>query len=325
MDNILFIFVGILVVSYILLYLSGRYYLREGFQSLKLGTNEKVKTPDDFGKAAVEVYDKELRHQKTIEALEPIDTGVMRQPCIKKGRLIMEQNMDAPFVKRSIMDVDDYEYNLVFQGESDKQISKALYNKLQSQYPLDWSVQPPSSVHFQKGIRELEESFKDAPAQPTNENPYREISGASLTPPDTTVQEMEERKILQTYQPKHASDLTTYNLDDAQELISKIYNQKGLIPDVRRKDNNIYEIVGTRRKNEKVVYEGEEAPANREPVAASGEATITVPPTAVDTAAGLDPFFAPAESTRMNRWDYQKFTPGLERMFAPTYPTAEWT
>ena len=102
-------------------------------------------------------------------------------------------------------------------------------------------------------------------------------------------------------------------------------SSKGLIPDVRRKDNNIYEIVGTRRKNEKVVYEGEEAPANREPLAAIGEATITVPPTAVDTAAGLDPFFAPAESTRMNRWDYQKFTPGLERMFAPTYPTAEWT
>ena len=25
-----------------------------------------------------------------------------------------------------------------------------------------------------------------------------------------------------------------------------------------------------------------------------------------------------------DRWDYTKFTPGLERMFAPTYPTVEW-
>jgi hypothetical protein len=233
--------------------------------------------------------------------------------------------MAAPYVKKAILDVDDYEYNMVFQNEGDREMTKALQNKLQSQYPMDWSVQPPSSVHFQTGKKRLEESFANAPVG-TNKgkNPYKEISGDSMTPPDTTIQEMEERKILQTYKPKQVGDLTTYNLEDAQELIKKIYDAKGLIPDVRHKDGNVYEIVGTRRKDEKIVYEDEEAPAQQAPVQAAGEATITVPPVAADVAVGLDPFFTPSASTKLDRWDYTKFTPGLERMFAPTYPTVEW-
>ena len=189
---------------------------------------------------------------------------------------------------------------------------------------MDWSTQPPSSAHFQAGKKRLMESFTNGPVANKGENPYKEISGDSMTPPDTTIEEMEERKILQTYQPKQTGDLTTYNLDDAQTLIQKIYDAKGLIPDVRHKDGNVYEIIGTRRKDEKIVYEDEEAPAQDAPVQAAGEATITVPPVAADVAMGLDPFFSPAAGTHIGRWDYTKFTPGLERMFAPTYPTVEW-
>jgi hypothetical protein len=254
--------------------------------------------------------------------LNPINTGELRKPC--KSSVIMEQGMAAPFVKRAIMDVDDYEYNLVFQNEGDREMTKALQNKLQSQYPLDWSTQPPSSVHFQTGKKRLMESFADAPAPHRGRNPYKEISGDSMTPPDTSIEEMEERKILQTYVPKQIGDLTTYNVEDAKDLIQRIYDAKGLIPDVRKKDGNIFEIIGTRRKDEKIVYEDEEAPAQQAPVASAGEATITVPPVAADVSMGLDPFFTPSAQTHIGRWDYTKFTPGLERMFAPTYPTAEW-
>lgn len=252
----------------------------------------------------------------------PINTGELRKPC--KSSVLMEQSFDAPYLKQAILDVDDYEYNLIFQNEGDREMTKALQNKLQSQYPMDWSTQPPSSAHFQAGKKRMEESFVNAPAQPKGENPYKEISDDNLTPPDTSLQEMEERKILQTYKPKQVGDLTTYNLEDAQELIKKLYDAKGLIPEVKRKDVNIYEIVGTRQKNEKIVYEDEEAPAQEAPVQAAGEATITVPPVAADVSVGLDPFFTPSASTKLDRWDYTKFTPGLERMFAPTYPTVEW-
>lgn len=290
MDYTVIILLTIIVFAYIYLYLGGRSYLKESF-----GMNT------------------------------PINMGELRKPCVN-GPVFMDmgQRMEAPYLQRAIQDVDDYEYNLVFQNEGDREITKALQNKLQSQYPLDWSTQPPSSAHFQAGMKALKESFKDSPAQPLGENPYKDISEESLTPPDTTIQEMEERKILQTYRPSHTGDLTTYNVEDAKDLIQRIYNAKGLIPDVIQQDKNVYRIIGTRKKDEKIVYEDEQAPAQRAPVATAGEGTITVPPVATEVNAGLDPFFSPSPSTRMGRWDYQKFTPGLERMFAPTYPTAEW-
>lgn len=265
--------------------------------------------------------------RKTKEGfLPPINTGELRKPC--PTSVIMEQELDAPYVKKAILDVDDYEYNLIFQNEGDREMTKALQNKLQSQYPMDWSTQPPSSAFFQAGKKRLEESFANAPVHGQSgtkgENPYIEISGSNMTPPDTSIQEMEERQILQTYQPKNLGNLTTYNLEDAKELIHKIYDAKGLIPDVRHKDGNVYEIVGTRKKDEKIVYEDQEAPAQQAPVQSAGEATITVPPVAADVSVGLDPFFTPSAATKLDRWDYTKFTPGLERMFAPTYPTVEW-
>lgn len=253
----------------------------------------------------------------------PIPTGELRKPC--KSSVILDQRMEAPFVKKSILDVDDYEYNLVFQQEGDREVSKALYNKLQSQYPMDWSIQPPSSAHFQAGLQSLKESFQSTPVLNTGNSPYTEIGNESLNPPDTSAMKMEERKILQLYQPAKTDSLETYQLDDAQALIQRIYNAKGLIPEVVKKDDNVYEVIGTRRKDEKIVYEDEYSPAQKAPVEEAGEAKITVPPTAVDVAAGLDPFFSPSPSTHIDRWDYTKFTPGLERMFAPTYPTVEWS
>lgn len=253
---------------------------------------------------------------------EPIQTGELRKPC--KKSVVLNQQTQAPFVTKRLLDVDDYEYNLVFQQEGDREVSKALYNKLQSQYPLDWSVQPPSSTHFQAGLQRLKESFQGSPVSQKGSDPYREINADALTPPDTSLAQMEERKILQLYKPATTDSLTSYQLDDAQALIKRIYDAKGLIPEVMKKDGNVYEVIGTRRKDEKIVYEDENPPAQKAPVEEAGEGRITVPVTAVDTAAGLDPFFTPGASTHMDRWDYTKFTPGLERMFAPTYPTVEW-
>lgn len=254
------------------------------------------------------------------------------------SNVIMEQRIEAPYVQNPIYSVDDYEYNLVFQNEGDKELSKKEINRLTAQYPLDWSNQPPNSAVFQKGVaelrqrqkqdeRDMNEGFQDTAtgsSKPMILNPYKEIDGSALTPPDTTAAEMAELQILQTYRPAKADSLTTYDLEDAKTLISKIYDAKGLIPTVIQKPNNVYEVVGTRRKDEKIVYEDEEAPAAAAAVQAAGEATITVPPTAMDIAAGLDPFFNPGPSGRTNRWDYTKWTPGLERSFAPTFATENW-
>jgi hypothetical protein len=121
--------------------------------------------------------------------------------------------------------------------------------------------------------------------------------------------------------------MTTYNVNDAMELIDKIYESKGEIATVyHKKDTNIYEITGVRKKDEKILYEDEEAPASNAAVRKAGEATIDVPPTAVDVAAARDPFYDPTMGgkSRIGKWDYTGWTPGLERMFAPTDPRQNW-
>ena len=279
------------------------------------------------------------KKEKFTEYLPTVPEVVPQNFQAPEQKVIMDQRLEAPYVQNPIYSIDDYEYNLIFQNESDKELSKAEINRLTGQYPLDWSVQPPNSAVFQKGVAEMRQRQNtaarnkiaegymdtvDPKAKPITLNPYREIDGSTFTPPDTTASEMEERKILQTYVPKKADSLTTYDLEDAKTLISKIYDAKGLIPTIVEKPDNVFEVVGTRRKDEKIVYEDEEAPASKAPVQQAGEATITVPASAMDIAVGLDPFYAPEGSSRKNRWDYTKWSPGLERTFAPTFDTENW-
>ena len=275
-----FIFICIILFSYIVLYVSGKFYLREGYDC---------------------------------------------QAAPKKNKLIMEPQIVPQYLTRQVSNLDDYEYNLIFQNEGDREVSKGLINKLKSQYPMDWSVQPPSSSFFQQGLQKMTEAFNDTPVTNNGVDPYRDISNDALIPPDTTQQEMEERKIIQTYKPKESGDLISYSIEEAEKLIKKIYDAKGLIPVVKRQKDNVYEVVGTRRKDEKIVYEDEEAPAQQAPLTAAGEGVIDIPAAAVDTAAGLDPFYSTAPASHMPRWDYQRFTPGLERMFAPSKPLQNWS
>lgn len=268
----------------------------------------------------------------TVNQIYPVPPPLMPETApidSRPGRVVMEQTSLDPVAQGQIKKLDDFEYNMIYQNESDRALSTALRNKLMSQRPMDWAGLPPSSEQFQAGLRE---SFENAsPTVPDNAKPYENINGGNMIPPDTEATEMEERKILQAYKPPSAQELGSYSADedmDPEKLIDKIYAVKGLVPTVAHKDGtNVYEVVGVRRKDEKVVYEDEEAPASLGPVRGAGEATIQVPATAYDTAAVVDPFYdtsAPGGKTRMGKWDYQSWTPGLERMFAPTNDTQNW-
>jgi hypothetical protein len=246
-------------------------------------------------------------------------------PSSDSGHVIMEKTSDASATK-AIRSVDDYDYTVVEANENDRELSKALRDKLMSQRPMDWSGLPPSSTQFQAGLKE---SFMNAsPTVPDDAKPYQGINGGAMAPPDTNASEMRERETLQTYVPKRLSKEITYDVQDADDLIRKIYDQKGLVPTVaHEKGTNVYEIVGVRRKDEKIVYEGEEAPASTGPVRTAGESTIRVPSAAADMAASKDPYYDTtpgASKTRMGKWDFQAWTPGLERMFAPTEPKQNW-
>lgn len=230
---------------------------------------------------------------------------------------------EYPYVTNAafpINSVDDYEYNMVFQNEGDRAMTKATRDTLMNKYPRDWSTMPPSSELFQQGLAAFRESFTDAPQKG---DPYAQLGGS--VPPDTQAAEENERQILQTYVPQSQS-LTTYDAADAKMLVDRIYGAKGLVADLKETQPNVFTIVGTRKKDEKIVYEDEvDAPASTEAVPAAGEGVIQVP-AAASTAPGVkqDPFFDTDTPSRQGKWDYTKWTPGLERAFAPTQPQTNW-
>lgn len=227
------------------------------------------------------------------------------------------QPVEVPYAEGDITNLGDYEYNFVYQQESDKALTKEMRDKLMSQYPMDWSGYPPSSAQFQAGLRE---SFENAtPSVPDSPKPYANVSGETMTPPDNQKVEREERKILQTYVPKFPPSPTTYDPKDVDELIKKMYEKKGLVPEVKhREGTNVYEIVGVRKPNEVVQYE-DEAPASTGAVTAAGEMTTPIPRVAQDQ------FFEPSQKQRADgRWDYTAWTAGLERMFAPNQSRQNW-
>ena len=240
--------------------------------------------------------------------------------------MFIDDHIEKPYLRKSIMDVDDYEYSLVFKNEGDRALTKETRDKLMSQYPMDWTVQPPSSDAFQGGLTAFKESFNNPSPQPKL-NIYRQIDGSDMTPPDYTAAEQKELEVLQTYTPKDPKSLTTYDAADAKEIIERVYAVKGLKADYKETSPNQFTIFNTRPINETPIFEEEEdysaatSGANKQ----ANENTIVVP-SYVGTKGdpGLDPFFTPGEKERDGRWDYTSWTPGLERMFAPNAPMKQW-
>lgn len=234
-----------------------------------------------------------------------------------------------PYTTEPINSLDQYELEAVFTNEGDRQLKKQEINRLTRRYPLDWTNYPPNSSKFQSEQAKYIEGFSsDSSAQELN-SPYKDIGDGNLTPPDTSAIEREEREILATYQPRKAGSITMYDTYDAQEILDQIYKPKNIKPIVQRKEGNVFEVVSTRSLKNKVQYEDDlpDASVNAggsAPRMAAGEARIEVPPSALEVAAGNDPFYEPTTSTRSSRSDYMRWTPGMERMFAPTYPTTDW-
>jgi hypothetical protein len=239
--------------------------------------------------------------------------------------VFLEDNIVKPYAQTPIQNVDDYEYSMIFKNEGDRAMTKKTRDFLMSQYPKDWSVQPPSSDLFQQGLQAYNEGFEDAPRPPTKR--YDSINGTAMAPPDQEAQERREQEILNTYVPKDPQSLTTYSADDAKVLIEKIYTAKGLKPTYKQTGDNQFQIISTTPLDKVITYEDDpaaplEAPTSQGPVTAAGEETIVVPE--IHPTGGLDPFYTPGEQTRDGRWNYTQFTPGLERMFAPTEPMSKW-
>jgi hypothetical protein len=243
-----------------------------------------------------------------------------------------QQNMmiyppEKPYLMNPIDDLDDYELSLVFQNQGSKVASKKQISDAMTRYPMDWSVQGPNSQYFQDNEEQYQKKKEEDVNNPPVTGFYKEIDGSNMKLPDTAAMEEEEKKILQTYKPECSKGLLEYSVDDVKALVNKVYSKKGLIPVIEqsKQGQNIWEITELKEKDPHIVWEDElEKQTDRQKMEKRGEEVIEVPYTASDVAAGLDPFFEPRSSVRDGKFDYTQWTPGLERMFAPTYPIKEW-
>lgn len=237
---------------------------------------------------------------------------------------------DMPYTTKPIDSVDQYELSAIYQRQGSKEATKEKLRQAMARYPMDWSVQGQGSQFYQenearyassanaKKANAIEGFFSDAPRE--------------MMLPDSAQQEAEERKILQTYQPEKTADLLNYSADTPEgvkKLVEKLYDRRGLIPEVvpSKQGNNVWEVIEVREKNPKIIWEDDPSLQNapeRERMIARREEVIDVPYMASDLAAGLDPFFQKGSSVRDGRYRYNQWTPGLERMFAPTHPIKEW-
>lgn len=231
---------------------------------------------------------------------------------------------EKPYAKKPIDSVDEYELSAVYHNQGSKEATKEQLNQAMTRYPMDWSVQGPGSQYYQ----ENEARYKSSPRK--NIEGFLENASTEMMLPDSAQQEAEERKILQTYKPEKSANLLDYSLEDVKTLVERLYDKRGLIPDVvpSKQGNNVWEITEVREKNPKIVWEDDPSllqnASERDRMIARREEVIDVPYVASDLAAGLDPFFQKGGSVREGRYDYTQWTPGLERMFAPTHPIKDW-
>jgi hypothetical protein len=306
----LLMLITIASLIYVTVYVGQRKYLQEDFQ-----VKDRWGKPDPkptLGQKGSGVQVGEFGSGKTDESPQ----------IVTSSATVTLTPTNTPYDTGRINDLGDYEMNYIYSNESDKPLEKKVRDQLMSQRPMDWTGYPPSSSQFQAGLRESFENAK--PHVPDDAKPYENVSGDNMSPPDMSAVEKDERKILQTYKPTFPPTATSYDPRDAAKLIKELYDAKGLIPQVKHKEGtNVYEIVGTRKKGEKVVYE-DEAAATTTSNASAGEGNIQVPYAVNDMMTSTKDNFYDKAAGKKNPWDYTSWTPGLERMFAPSEPRTEW-
>jgi hypothetical protein len=232
---------------------------------------------------------------------------------------------EKPYIMDPIDNLDQYELSMVYQNEGSKEASKKDISDAMTRYPMDWSVQGQSSQYFQENQAKYQEDKQNQPTPVTSF--YNEVSGSDMKLPDTLAQDDEEKKILQTYKPECSKDLLHYSVDDVKGLVDKIFSRKGLIPVIEKskQGQNVWEIIEVKEKDPKIIWEDDlQNETQRQKMEKRGEEIIQVPYTVNDISAGLDPFYQKRNSVRDGKYDYTQWTPGLERMFAPTYPIKYW-
>jgi hypothetical protein len=237
-----------------------------------------------------------------------------------------------------IQDLDDYEYNRVFQLEdiSRNTITKEQNNELMDEHIFDWANLPFNSADR----AEKEDTFvagrmESGFPEPKTGVVFKDISGKGLMPPDKEAEYLREQKILAAYKP---TDISKHTVDSETEqvakLVNKMYeNDKNWAPVVTKTDEGQYAVTELRPKSRKEKWEDAQTVKVATTMGMNTSANGLEPTATLDINDRIhnDPFYdkggiMPGDA-KQRVWDYSQFkewTPDLERMFAPTARNKAW-
>lgn len=240
---------------------------------------------------------------------------------------------EETYVHTKINKLDDYEYTRIQQSERDtrNQLSTAVKNELLEGRKLDWANLPFNSEARAAAEDEfiagrVEDMYRD----PKTGVFFKNMQGGGILPPDEDAARMREQKILSSYRP---TELSKHVIDNKTETVARLVNEMYKSdpvyePVITKVDENKWEVSELRPRPYKEKYTEGQAIS----LAMAQEKGYTVPPPSIDISDRLkdDPYFDKsgvgdvANNKFWNYKDFNKWTPGLERMFAPTLDNKEW-
>jgi len=240
-------------------------------------------------------------------------------------------NDEQTSAKTPIDKLDDYEYSRIFKSESQQRngLSPESKSDMMSKYILDWANLPFNSQER----ADKEDSFNAIRMESGFREPKSGVFFSSMETPTVATPEEEaakarERALLSQY---HPTDISKHIIDSETEAVAKLVNDTyagdpNYEPVVTKTGENQYAVTELRPKSRKEQWEDAQTQQN---VLREG---IGHPKPSVEISNHLndDPYFDKSgveDKSNGRFWkyeDFNKWTPGLERMFAPTFSTKQW-
>ena len=316
----------------------GRIHIKPGDKSFQTMSDYVGYLSDLYGKGAACLAPKVRNYREPIPGLFG-GLGVGAEPPKAANLQAADRSVldmrepEETYANTKINKLDDYEYTRVEQSErgSRNKMSEAVKNELLEGRKLDWANLPFNSEARAASEDEfiagrLENMYRD----PKTGVFFRTLEGGALLPPDVEAEKMREQKILSSYRP---TDITKHTIDSKTEQVAKLVNEMYKTdpkyePVITKVDENKWEVSELRPRPQKETY----AEGQAMDLVLAEEKGFAVPPPEINISDRLqdDPYFDKAgvgDRTNNKFWDYKEFnkwTPGLERMFAPTLDNKAW-
>jgi hypothetical protein len=249
-------------------------------------------------------------------------------------RTVLQTNLhnEETSVKTPINKLDDYEYTRVFESErgSRNKLDAESKGDLLRKRATDWSILPFNSEDRAKQEDEfiagrMESGFRE----PKTGVLFADMEGKSVEPPDVEAARLREQKLLAAYKP---TDISRHTIDNDTEAVARLViaeyaDDKNWEPVVEKVGENQWQVTELRPKARKEQYENETT--RNTSMIDSTKTQLPRPSIDIDDRIKNDPYFDKnaQRGNPSNFWNYNDFkewTPGLERMFAPTADTKAW-